>query len=154
MNQFAEGEKLRIPRKTVVLMLLSVGLVLTGCAGYMMETKKSAEMIQDMPSMILIRDTSLGAVLTDAKGMTLYTFSRDDAGKSNCYEKCAKYWPPLTVEAGDEPVGEFLIVARDDGASQWSHRGQPLYLFALDKQPGDTMGEVAGDVSVAHPSMQ
>ncbi len=30
----------------------------------------------------------------------------------------------------------------------------PLYLFALDKQPGDTMGEVVGDVSVAHLSMQ
>ena len=31
------------------------------------------------------RDTSLGAVLTDVKGMTLYTFSKDDAGNSNCY---------------------------------------------------------------------
>ncbi len=116
--------------------------------------KKSANMMQDMPSMISMHDTSLGAVLTDAKGMTLYTFSRDDAGKSNCYGKCAEYWPPLTAESGAEPVGGFLIVARDDGTSQWSHRGQPLYLFALDRQPGDTMGEVAGDVSVAHPSMQ
>jgi predicted lipoprotein with Yx(FWY)xxD motif len=81
--------------------------------------------------------------------MTLYTFSRDDAGKSNCYAKCAEYWPPLTAEAGAEPVGEFLIFARDDGTSQWAHRGQPLYLFALDKQPGDTMGELSGDVAVA-----
>ncbi len=43
-------------------MLLSVCLVLTGCAGYMMESKKSAEVMQDSPPMILKRDTSLGAV--------------------------------------------------------------------------------------------
>ena len=133
-----------MPNKTVLPMLLSFGLALTGCAGKMME----------MPSMISEHDTSLGAVLTDAKGMTLYTFARDDAGKSNCYEKCAEYWPPLAAEAGAEPVGEFMIVARDDGTLQWALGGQPLYLFAMDKQPGDTMGEVAGDVSVAHPSMQ
>ncbi len=131
---------MRTPRKTVLPMLLSVGLVLTGCAV--------------LPSMISERDTSLGAVLTDAKGMTLYTFSRDDAGKSNCYGKCAEYWPPLTAEAGAAPVGGFLIVVRDDGTSQWAHRGQPLYLFALDKQPGDTMGELAGDVSEARIAMQ
>ena len=39
-----------------------VGLVLTGCAGYLMESKKSAKKMQDMQSMILKRDTSLGAV--------------------------------------------------------------------------------------------
>ncbi len=141
-----------MPNKTVLPILLSVGLVLTGCAGRMMETKKSAEMMQDMPSMISMR--TVVAVLTDANGMTLYTFSRDDAGKSNCYGKCAEYWPPLAAEVGAEPVGEFLIVARDDGTGQWAHRGQPLYLFALDKQPGDSMGELAGDVSVARLAMQ
>ncbi len=105
--------------------------------------------------MIMKSETSMGALLTDAKGMTLYTFSRDDANMSNCYGKCAEYWPPLTAEPGAEPVGEFLIVARDDGTSQWALRGQPLYLFALDKQPGDTMGEDAGGVwSVAHRAMQ
>ncbi len=141
-----------MPNKTVLPMILGFGLALTGCAGNMMETKKSAEMMQDMPSMISMR--TIVAVLTDANGMTLYTFSRDDAGKSNCYGKCAEYWPPLTAEAGAEPAGEFLIVARDDGTGQWAHRGQPLYLFALDKQPGDTMGELAGDVSEARIAMQ
>ena len=51
-----------MPNKTVLPILLSVGLVLTGCAGRMMETKKSAEMMQDMPSMISMR--TVVAVLT------------------------------------------------------------------------------------------
>ncbi|MGN6305865.1 MAG: hypothetical protein ACTHNH_13670, partial [Mesorhizobium sp.] len=33
-------------------------------------------------------------IYTDANGMTLYTYDKDEAGKSNCYDKCATNWPP------------------------------------------------------------
>src|SRR5262249_11544235 len=39
-------------------------------------------------------------IYTDANGMTLYTFDKDEKGKSNCYDKCAANWPPLKAEAG------------------------------------------------------
>ena len=45
-------------------------------------------------------ETSAGEILTDAKGMTLYTFDKDTAGTSNCYDKCAVNWPPLIAAAG------------------------------------------------------
>ncbi|HUM18196.1 MAG TPA: hypothetical protein VL086_21070, partial [Candidatus Nitrosotalea sp.] len=38
--------------------------------------------------------SSAGEVLTDAQGMTLYTYDKDTAGKSNCTGECAEYWPP------------------------------------------------------------
>ncbi|TGT48046.1 hypothetical protein EN813_051345, partial [Mesorhizobium sp. M00.F.Ca.ET.170.01.1.1] len=38
-------------------------------------------------------------IYTDAKGMTLYTFDKDEKGKSNCYDKCAANWPPLKAKA-------------------------------------------------------
>jgi predicted lipoprotein with Yx(FWY)xxD motif len=42
-----------------------------------------------------VQKTSMGNVLADPKGMTLYTFDKDTSGKSNCNGECAEYWPPV-----------------------------------------------------------
>ena len=47
--------------------------------------------------------TSAGEILTDANGMTLYTFDKDTAGTSNCYDECAANWPPLIAAARRHP---------------------------------------------------
>ena len=43
-----------------------------------------------------VKSTEIGGkeVLTDANGMTLYTFDKDAPGVTNCYDKCAVNWPP------------------------------------------------------------
>jgi predicted lipoprotein with Yx(FWY)xxD motif len=91
-------------------------------------------------------DTSLGKVLTDQKGMTLYTFDKDEKGKSNCYDQCAVNWPPFLAEAGATAEGEWTIVERTDGTRMWAYEGQPLYLWIKDKKPGDVTGDNVGDV--------
>ena len=99
-------------------------------------------------------EVSLGTatVLTDAKGMTLYIFVRDEPGKSNCTGGCAGAWPPLRVDAGVAPAENFSIIVRIDGTKQWAYKDKPLYLWARDEKPGDTMGEGVGDVwLVARP---
>ena len=80
-------------------------------------------------------------VLTDAKGMTLYIFVRDEPGKSNCTGGCAGAWPPLMVDAGVAPAENFSIIVRVDGTKQWAYKDKPLYLWSRDEKPGDTMGE-------------
>ncbi|MDP1730823.1 MAG: hypothetical protein Q8L54_06515 [Devosia sp.] len=85
-------------------------------------------------------------VLTDANGMTLYTFDKDAPGVSNCYDKCAENWPPLFAEAGATPEGEFTLVTRTDGTMMWAHNGEPLYLWVKDEKPGDTTGDGVGEV--------
>ena len=45
-----------------------------------------------------VTQTDKGPALTDAKGMTLYTFDKDSAGKSACSGKCAENWPPLIAD--------------------------------------------------------
>jgi len=86
--------------------------------------------------------TSLGDVLVDAKGMTLYTFDRDTmAGKSACNGPCAQNWPPLMVAEGTSASGDWSVVTRDDGSKQWAYKGKPLYTWARDQKPGDTTGE-------------
>lgn len=85
--------------------------------------------------------TAKGAVLTDAKGMTLYTFDKDAEGKSACNGPCATNWPVLKAEASDKADGGYSIITRDDGSKQWAYKGKPLYTFAKDQKAGDIMGD-------------
>ena len=84
-----------------------------------------------------------GDVLTDSKGMTLYTFDKDPvgAGRSVCNGRCAANWPPLMANADAKASGPFTVIARDDGAKQWAYDGKPLYLWVKDKKPGDRTGD-------------
>lgn len=82
-----------------------------------------------------------GGMLTDAKGMTLYTFDSDVGGKSACYDACATNWPPLMAAEGAMAEGAFTLVARKDGAMQWAYDGKPLYLWIKDTAPGQMTGD-------------
>jgi predicted lipoprotein with Yx(FWY)xxD motif len=90
--------------------------------------------------------TDKGEVLTDSKGMTLYTFDKDDKGVSNCYDQCATKWPPLKAAEGAKAEGDYTLVKRKDGTMQWAYDGMPLYLWEKDKAPGDMTGDNVGNV--------
>lgn len=101
---------------------------------------------------ILTGDSSVGKVLTNADGMTLYTYDKDQDGKSACYDKCAKNWPPLVAPAGAAPDDDFGLTERQDGSMQWTYYGRPLYLWKDDAKPGDVTGNgVGGAWHVAAP---
>lgn len=96
-------------------------------------------------------DPALGAILTDAEGMTLYLFTNDTVpNESVCYDDCAVNWPPLepgenmTLPAG--VPGELTVFDRDDGTQQVAYNGIPLYYWINDEQPGDTTGQEVGGV--------
>src|SRR5262245_50950161 len=86
-------------------------------------------------------ETAAGTVLTDPKGMTLYTYDEDESGKSNCVDQCAVNWPPAMATPADQPVGDLTIITRPDGTLQWADEGKPLYTFIQDKKPGDVTGD-------------
>jgi len=86
-------------------------------------------------------DTSKGKALVDAKGMTLYVFDKDAAGKSNCNGPCATNWPPLMAAADAKASGDWSIVTRDDGMKQWAYKGKPLYTWGKDTKAGDVTGD-------------
>jgi predicted lipoprotein with Yx(FWY)xxD motif len=94
----------------------------------------------DQPQMTKMHK-SPSVFMTTQAGMTVYTFDRDSAGRSNCYGNCANYWPPVQAMNGDRASGEMGIIRRNDGSLQWTRRGQPLYTFAKDRQPGDINGD-------------
>lgn len=100
----------------------------------------------------MVADVGGSKIYTDAKGMTLYTFDKDTAGKTNCYEKCAIAWPPLKAAADAKAEGDWSIVDRTDGAKMWAYDGKPLYTYVDDKKPGDITGDGKGGVwHVAKP---
>jgi predicted lipoprotein with Yx(FWY)xxD motif len=85
--------------------------------------------------------TSVGTVLGDPKGMTVYIYDKDTKGTSNCDSECAEYWPPVKATAEDKPVGDLTIIKRTDGTLQWTDGGKPLYTFVNDKKSGDVAGD-------------
>jgi predicted lipoprotein with Yx(FWY)xxD motif len=85
--------------------------------------------------------TTRGPMLTDPKGMTLYTFDRDDSGnKSACDGKCAEKWIPFTAANDDQPFGDFTVITRNDGSKMWAYRYRPLYTSQQDQAPGEING--------------
>jgi predicted lipoprotein with Yx(FWY)xxD motif len=84
-------------------------------------------------------------VLTNGKGLTLYTFAPDKPNKSVCYSSCAAYWPPVkgpvTVAAGVTGVtGKLGTTRRTDGSLQATYNGHPLYTYIADTAPGQAKG--------------
>jgi predicted lipoprotein with Yx(FWY)xxD motif len=97
-------------------------------------------------------ETSLGSVLVDGDGKTLYIFTPDaaSAGKSVCNGDCAAAWPPLLGDAAPTlgtglEAGDFTTITRDDGATQIAFYGMPLYYFAADAAAGDLKGQGLND---------
>jgi predicted lipoprotein with Yx(FWY)xxD motif len=82
------------------------------------------------------------AVLTNAKGFTLYWFAPDTATTSRCTGSCAAYWPPVfgTPQAGPGVTGRLGIISRPGGGVQATYDGHPLYSYIGDNSPGQANG--------------
>jgi len=97
-------------------------------------------------SAIRVRTTSLGKVLVDAKGRTLYLFEADKPNKSNCSGACLSIWPPLTSAAKPNATGGALAakigtISAGGGKRLVTYSGHPLYYYVGDQKPGDTKGQ-------------
>jgi predicted lipoprotein with Yx(FWY)xxD motif len=95
----------------------------------------------ELPHGIAVREIADagGAGLVESSGLTLYVFD-GDAAHPACDDDCAQLWLPLEAPAIANTVGSFAAFARDDGITQWTYRGKPLYSFASDRKPGDANG--------------
>lgn len=90
-----------------------------------------------------------GSILVDGDGMTLYVFTQDEEGESVCYDQCAEAWPPLTVDGEVNAPSELQesvgTTERDDGSTQVTYDGSPLYYYQGDEEPGDASGQGLND---------
>jgi len=84
-----------------------------------------------------------GVGLTDNRGMSLYVFDggAPDA-RAVCEDaSCTYRWKPVSAPEVAQATGEFTIVAGPGGSPQWAFRGQPLFSFEDDNEPGDATGD-------------
>jgi predicted lipoprotein with Yx(FWY)xxD motif len=142
---------------------LAAMLVVAGCTMPLATAQPAAAPSPTSPSsepapteamattLMVSQQEGLGQFLTDEQGNSLYLFTNDTPNTSNCYDKCADNWPPL-LTSGSPVAGEGLDAAllgttqRQDGSTQATYNGWPLYYFVKDQQPGDTTGQEVGDV--------
>ena len=90
--------------------------------------------------------SSLGRIIVDGRGRTLYLFEKDKRGHSACSGACAMYWPPVITHgkpiAGQGVKTSLLgTIRRANGARQVTYAGHPLYRYLLDTKSGQTNGE-------------
>jgi predicted lipoprotein with Yx(FWY)xxD motif len=127
------------PLHVVVVGALGLAFVAAGCGGAMPSSNGG-------PAALKLSKTQFGSYLVDSQGHTLYLFQKDEEGESYCTGACAAVWPPL--ETSSKPSGTGIDTAalgtikRDDGETQVTYRGHPLYYYAADaSKPGRTKGE-------------
>jgi predicted lipoprotein with Yx(FWY)xxD motif len=98
------------------------------------------------PAALKTATTSLGAVVVDGAGRTLYEFDKDSkgSGKSACNAGCIGLWPAVTASGTPTltgVTGTVGTITRDDGTKQVTLNGRPLYTYSGDSKPGDTTGQ-------------
>ena len=96
----------------------------------------------------------LGTVLVDRDGRTLYLFQSDTGSTSTCVDSCASTWPALTTSGdasaiSDADASMLGTTSRDDGSTQVTYNGHPLYIYSGDMAAGQANGEGIDDVWVA-----
>jgi predicted lipoprotein with Yx(FWY)xxD motif len=90
--------------------------------------------------------TSLGRIIVNSNGRTLYLFEKDRNGKSACSGQCAVFWPPLItsgkpIVTGGARASLVGTTRRADGRLQVTYNHHPLYTFVKDTKAGQTNGE-------------
>jgi predicted lipoprotein with Yx(FWY)xxD motif len=98
-------------------------------------------------TVIVTTNPTLGKILTDDKGRTLYSFAKDTKNTSTCTGTCATTWPaytPTEIKAGAGIDATKLSSIDANGKKQVTIDGIPLYYFSGDSAAGDTKGQGFG----------
>ncbi|MEL6562353.1 MAG: hypothetical protein AAFQ94_29545, partial [Bacteroidota bacterium] len=126
---------------TMPFLMLVFALVLASCG-----EDDGADLPEiNAGNVTLTENATLGNILTDGNGVTLYFFSNDADGQSACSGGCLDAWPvfyaaDLQVGAGLD-INDFDVITGTDGNNQTTYKGWPLYYFAPN---GDAVIEAAG----------
>lgn len=115
----------------------------------------SAQMSDGVPAdeLDVATHDTLGSYLVDANGRTLYIVVDESHEIVTCTGPCAAAWPPFTLESLDGAGGDAMgmadeamgsidpdlvgTVAREDGTTQFTYAGHPLYYYVGDVNPGE-----------------
>jgi len=135
-----------VTREAMTRMVVMVALTaILGVIGFLV-AGSVARSATESNATVSLRKTTLGLILVNSRGHTLYLFAKDRNGKSACTGSCAKFWPPLLSQgkpsAGSGVKPSLLgTTSRSNGSRQVTYNKHPLYTYVLDKRAGQTKGE-------------
>jgi predicted lipoprotein with Yx(FWY)xxD motif len=114
--------------------------------GYGHSSGSGSTMASSGPTTIAVKSSSLGQILVDGKGMTLYLFEKDTGTMSTCTGACAQFWPPVTTKGAPKAgtgiaAGKLGTTNRSDGSTQVTYNGHPVYYYGGDQKSGDVNGQ-------------
>ena len=130
---------------------VAAAVVLAACAGYA-ESTGGGHPAAGTP-VVNTRDLAgLGTVLVNTAGRTIYSPEQEAHGRILCTGSCLSFWFPVAVKtaAGLHAPGGVTgvlgtIRRHDDGLTQLTYNGRPLYTFRLDRSPGQAHGSNFAD---------
>jgi predicted lipoprotein with Yx(FWY)xxD motif len=147
-----------VPRRLAAF-LIAAGLLLAGCGGGSAgggettaasstgaapTTQSSASSEPSATGQTLTTGGSgYGTMLFDGRQQAIYLFDKETTSAPECYGDCAGDWPPVLtdgqpVAAGDVQADLLGTTARDDGTTQVTYAGHPLYHYAHEG-PGEVL---------------
>jgi predicted lipoprotein with Yx(FWY)xxD motif len=87
--------------------------------------------------------TSLGTVLVDSHGHTLYLFEGDTSKRLGCNGSCLTSWIPVSGKASatGSTKASALGTIKRGSSSQVTYSGHPLYTFVGDTKAGQVTGQ-------------
>jgi predicted lipoprotein with Yx(FWY)xxD motif len=146
------------PRRPLVALaaLAAVGLLAAGCGssgsgsggmgGYGSSGTAPASGGASSVATVSATSTSLGTILVDGSGRTLYVFEKDQPNQSACAGACAATWPvdqsSGAPKAGSGVTASMLgTITRGDNTTQVTYHQHPLYYYAGDSQAGQQNGQ-------------
>jgi predicted lipoprotein with Yx(FWY)xxD motif len=143
------SDTIRRGRRRAALSLAAAALALTaaGCASSSDGSAGPPPVPAATGEPVCAQPTSLGTILVDGTGRTVYDFANDKNSASTCTDAaCTANWPfvpaPAALPASLPGVtGALGSTTRPDGASQLTVAGHPVYTFAGDSAPGQTNGQ-------------
>jgi predicted lipoprotein with Yx(FWY)xxD motif len=128
------------------LIATAAGLAALAALAFLLLRPATGDAAQASGPIVSTASTSLGKILVNSRGHTLYLFAKDKNGKSACTGMCATFWPPLIAAgkpraAGSARASLLGTTRRADGRLQMTYKHHPLYTFVKDKKKGQTSGE-------------
>jgi predicted lipoprotein with Yx(FWY)xxD motif len=129
----------RLSLPILVLIVAAVVAVIVSTSG---ASTKQAPTVP-ATSAVSVKLTSVGKVLVDANGRTLYLFAADTANVSKLSAAGQAVWPPFTAATPPKATGRASAsqIGTVTGSNQVTYNGHPLYYFVGDKSPGQANGE-------------
>lgn len=92
---------------------------------------------------LTVRGSDFGPMVWGPRRQAVYAFQRDRPGRSRCYGRCARAWPPVLTRGKPVPGGGVRrsllgTTRRRDGRRQVTYAGRPLYFYAHEG-PGEVL---------------